>query len=155
MMTCDEVLEQLDGRVPGAEVNQHLQGCEACRQTAEALSLASLPPLEADARAALSQLPDLVMAEWQTRRAPPVPAWLGWARMALAAGVGAFISASVLRAPTRLPQAERSRGVTLVATTAAEPTLALPEQTDEPNLPDDEVFFDVSWPGNTSTEGEL
>ncbi len=154
MMTCDEVLEQLDGRVPGAEVSHHLQGCEACRQTAEALSLAALPEPEAAARVALEQLPELVMAEWQTRRAAPPPVWQGWARLALAAGLGAVISASVLRVPTHLPQAERSGAVMLVST-SAEPTLALPEPTDEPNLPDDEVFFDVSWPGNTSTEGEL
>lgn len=157
MMTCDDVLETLDGRVPGAEVKQHLQSCETCAATAEALALAALPPLGADARAALEQLPDLVVAEWQTRRRAQVPAWHGWARMALAAGVGALISASVLRLPSPTHAVDRvtQPALTLVSN-STEPTLALPElASDDPNLPDDEVFFDVSWPGNTSTEGEL
>jgi hypothetical protein len=155
-MTCDELLELCDGGpLPEAAV-KHLTTCADCRQTVEALNLAALPALGAEAREALDELPELVMSEWRARRPmAPVPRWHGWARMALAACAGALISTAVLSRP-RVATVERPALVTPVSfTDSALPSL--PESDDEQaNLQDDEVFFDVSWPASTNpTEGEL
>ncbi len=155
-MTCDELLDVLDGGPLPEAAAAHLASCADCRQTVEALTLARSPPLDAEARSALDELPEVVMSEWRARRpmAPP-PRWHGWARMALAACVGALISSAVLSRP-RTTNPERPTLITPVAfSDSAPPTLPDGDE-DQANLQDDEVFFDVSWPASTNaTEGEL
>lgn len=158
--TCEEVLEAVsaEGTVPEA-LAPHVLGCEACREAIELLKLAALPPPRADELAALAASSGELLKRWQQQQ--PLPAVVPLAprraarsalvrqvgQFALAAGLGAVIASAVL---LKKPVQVTDQPITVQPVVLEVP--ALPDQTfDDPNLPDDEVFFDVSWP----TEGDL
>jgi predicted anti-sigma-YlaC factor YlaD len=139
-MTCDEAVLELKAEAPSPEVQAHLDGCGACRDAALVLGLAALPPVSAVERAALNDLPRRVVAAARVDGRARFSSVRQLASLALAAGLGAIVASGVLLG-TRVPvQAER------VVVEVPLEVPALPGDFDEPNLSDDEVFFDVSWP---------
>lgn len=146
MITCEEV--ELELPEPSVEARAHLETCATCRETARVLGLATLPPLSDAERLMLGGLSATLQ-----REARPTARREGLVRrvasLALAAGIGALVaSAAVLRLTP--PPETRVETRTVLVTPPEVPVL---EVSDELNLSDDEVFFDVGWP--SPTEGDL
>lgn len=159
--TCEDVLEAVttDGTVPEA-LAPHLLSCEACREAVELLKLAALPAVPPEELTALAASSGELLKRWQQQQPPPAvvplaprraartPLFRQLAQFALAAGLGAVIASAVLL--KKQGAQVNDQPITVQPVVLEVP--ALPDQTfDDPNLPDDEVFFDVSWP----TEGDL
>lgn len=154
-MTCDEVqLELTTAQRPlSAEVEAHLGGCEACRafeaEAVEVLGLAALPELSASERAKLAALPVTLHGAWRARERRR-SGLRDFVRLALAAGIGALVASAVWSArPAKTVLVERHVPAAAVASASASGA----EWIDDPNLSDDGVFGEVSWP--SETEGEL
>ena len=133
---------------PSAEARVHLESCASCREAARLVGLAALPPLSDAERAMLHGLEASVQrAHHATSRREGFVRRV--ASLALAAGLGALVaSAAVLKlVPAPEPRVETR---TVLVTPPEVPVL---EVSDELNLSDDEVFFDVGWP--SPTEGDL
>jgi len=148
-MNCEAVELELSEAEPSVEARAHLEGCASCTETAKVLGLASLPPLSQSERLALTGLASSTQKEWRSSRVR-VGAVRRVASLALAAGVGALLASGLVLKLMPKPEA---RVETKVVTVSA---LELPNfevVSDEPNLSDDEVFFDVGWP--SPTEGDL
>jgi hypothetical protein len=163
MTHCEETLEALSeqGSAGLTEAQRtHLAGCEDCRAARSTLELAGLPPVSEAELAALAASEGALLSAWQAQQPPPAvislasrraPVWRQLTQLALAASLGAVVASAVfLRHPASGLGAERP--VSLTPVVLEEP--ALPDQADEANLSDDEVFFDVSWPSATS-DGDL
>lgn len=144
MMTCEEV--ELELPEPSVEARAHLETCSSCRETATLLGLATLPPLSEAERAMLS---GLAVSLQRDVRAPPRRDGLvrRVASLALAAGVGALIASAAMLKLSPEPRVETR---TVLVTPPEIPVL---EVSDEFDLSDDEVFFEVGWP--SPTEGDL
>lgn len=138
-----------------AEARAHLEGCPACRafraDAAAVVAAAALPPPSAQERAALASLPATAWAAWtrRERRRGLVQQVLGYA---MAASLGAVVASAALwqRGPGGVV-AVSSRAPEAVAFEAPypPPDFLEPEDLD---VPDDEVFFEVTWP--QTAEGE-
>jgi hypothetical protein len=139
-MTCDEAVLELTGEAPSPDVQAHLDACGACRDAALVLGLAALPPVSHVERAALNDLPRRVVDAARGEARSRTTRFSQLASLALAAGLGAIVASSVLLGTRVTPQPER------VVIEVPLEVPALPGDFDEPNLSDDEVFFDVSWP---------
>jgi hypothetical protein len=164
MTHCEETLEALSerGSTGLTEAQRtHLEGCEDCLSARSTLELAALPAVSAAELEALAASSGALLSAWKAQQPPPpvsslaarrAPLWRQLTQLALAAGLGAVVASAVfLRHPAGSQGAERPVGLTPVV--LDEP--ALPElASDEANLSDDEVFFDVSWPSATS-DGDL
>lgn len=156
-MKCEDVLLQLDGREPSAELAAHLEACPECRSAADVLALAALPRVSRAEQAQLDGLAGSTLAAWRRHEAPRGAQrrwWVEATRLALAAGLGALVAsgAHALRAGSTTSTTMGSRPYDLEAVALEVPTLTDLDG-DEFNLSDDEVFFEVSWP--QATEGEL
>jgi hypothetical protein len=134
-----------------AELTSHLSTCASCQQTAQVLSLATLPEPTALERAMGSQVPVKTHLAWRAQEARrfSVQRFAGYA---LAAGVGALIASggwlSVRPAAVSQLPAVMQQGTQVSVT---DPDW----DTSEEGLSPDEdaaAFFEVSWP--TLTEGE-
>lgn len=147
-MKCEDVELELSGGELSTEAREHLEGCASCQATAKLLGLAALPPLSETERLVLGGLAASTQKTWrETRRRSGAASRL--ASLALAAGVGALLASAVLM--KLVPQPEpRVETRTVMVTPPEIPVL---EASDEINLSDDEVFFDVGWP--SPTEGDL
>ena len=144
-MTCEDVELELSSGAPSAAARTHLETCASCRDTATVLGLAALPVSTDEERLALQGLAASVQREWRATHQPR-RATAGWGRLALAAMVGALVAGSAIwqLVPKPLPTVE-TRTVFVTP-----PELPVMEVSDELNLSDDEVFFDVGWPSPTS-----
>ncbi len=118
------------------------------------MEYAALPPLSGSERGLLSELEPATRKAWlvaEHRRLVQGEWWKQAARLAVAAGLGALVATGALtlrgsRAPAVAEPVTVKRAVL-----EARPTSETPS--DEANLSDDEVFFEVSWP--QATEGDL
>lgn len=154
-MKCEDVILEVGPGEASEAVAAHLSACPECRSVAEALTLAALPALSGAETVGLSGLAHRTEHAWlaqERRRVERTNWWRQTARLALAAGLGALIATGVhaLRADAPAPQRTQPSAVQMVA---AEGSTLEEAPGDEANLPDDEVFFEVSWP--TPAEGEL
>jgi hypothetical protein len=144
MITCEEV--ELELPEPSVEARAHLETCAACRETAKLLGLATLPPLSEAERAMLGGLAASLQREVQApRRRDSVAGRV--ASLALAAGLGALVASAAMLKLSPEPRVETR---TVLVTPPEIPVL---EVSDEFDLSDDEVFFEVGWP--SPTEGDL
>lgn len=143
MMTCEEV--ELELPEPSEQARAHLETCAACRDTAKLLGLATLPPLSEAERAMLAGL----ATSLPRAVSPPRRDGLGRrvASLALAAGLGALVASAAMLKLSPEPRIETR---TVLVTPPEIPVL---EVSDELDLSDDEVFFEVGWP--SPTEGDL
>jgi hypothetical protein len=146
-MNCEAVELELSDAEPSAEAREHLAGCISCQESVRVLGLASLPVPSQTERLVLTGLATSTQRAWnQSQRRFTTIRRV--ASLVLAAGVGALVaSTAVLKlAPTPATRIE-TRVVTMAP-------LEVPsfDVSDEPNLSDDEVFFDVGWP--SPTEGD-
>lgn len=160
-MTCDDVELELSGLEPSGEARIHAEGCARCGEALEVLGLARLPELSAAERDLLAVLPAATeaVARAQARAGSP---GRQVASLLLAAGLGAVVASATLLS-TRAPAEPRERLVHLAAPEltgfAFDDVSALDDDDtansseEEPNLSDDEVFFEVGWP--SPTEGDL
>jgi hypothetical protein len=154
-MRCDDVLLELGSPTTSEAVKAHLEGCSGCRSTAELLGFATLPPVSSAEHTGLDGLASATHTSWllqEHHRIESAGRWQQLGRLALAAGVGALLATGALswrhpRAGAVSPSAVTFQPVSLEVPVLPEPEL------DEPNLSDDEVFFEVSWP--QPTEGDL
>lgn len=131
-MNCEEVEVELSGGTLSAAAQVHVAQCASCDSTRRMLDLATLPPLTDGEKLALGGLAVSTQRVLYTRRTASETRWR-LASLALAAGLGALIATGFLNA----------RHVSLEATETAE-VFAI--DSDEANLFEDEVFFDVGWP---------
>lgn len=143
MMTCEEV--ELELPEPSEQARAHLETCASCRDTAKLLGLATLPPLSEAERAMLAGLAtSLPRAVVPPRRDGLVRRV---ASLAVAAGLGALVASAAMLKFSPAPRIETR---TVLVTPPEIPVL---EVSDELDLSDDEVFFEVGWP--SPTEGDL
>lgn len=146
-MNCEDVELELSSGEPGVEARAHLEGCEGCRQTAKLLGLATLPALSDAERLLLNGLTASVQREWRASHQPRRRG-RGLGQLALAAGLGALVAGGAVWQLMPRPQpVVQSRTETVFVTPPEVPVL---EASDELNLSDDEVFFDVGWPSPTA-----
>lgn len=146
-MKCEDVELELTGAEPSPEARAHLEGCRACQDTARLLGLATLPPPSQAERLVLSGVATSTQRAWnQSQRRFSTLRRV--ASLALAAGVGALVASTAVVKLTPVPEARIETRVVTMA------PIELPslDVSDEPNLSDDEVFFDVGWP--SPTEGD-
>ena len=95
-MTCEDIelaLSEMPQTLP-REVVAHLRTCASCTDTARVLSLAVLPELTAVEHGRLSQMPMATQAAWRRQESSRLN-FRRVAGYALAAGLGALITASV------------------------------------------------------------
>lgn len=144
MITCEEV--ELELPEPSVEARAHLETCATCRETARVLGLATLPPLSDAERLMLGGLSATLQREARPRREGPLRRL---ASLALAAGIGALVASAAVLRLTPPPEARVETRTVLITP----PEVPVLEVSDELNLSDDEVFFDVGWP--SPTEGDL
>lgn len=139
-MNCEQVELALLEPELGAEVQAHLTTCAACqafqRDLALVSSSAALPEPSAAERAVLEGLPEATWAEWRKRQRSR-QSWLGYAA---AAGFGALIATAGFWSARPVREVIVERVVERPAVQLASAEL------NEPNLPADDVFFEVTWP---------
>lgn len=143
-MNCEDVELELSGGEPSAEAKAHLAGCASCQATAQVLGLAALPPVTDAERLVLRGLEGSTLRAWRAEKGRGAQV-RRVGSLLLAAGLGALVASGLLL-QTR---AVEPRVETVYVAAPEVPVLEL----EEPNLSDDEVFFDVGWP--SLTEGEL
>jgi predicted anti-sigma-YlaC factor YlaD len=154
-MTCDEAELMLSSAETGAALEEHLQGCAACKafgaELGQVLSLAALPAPTPAIRRALDGLPQVVRAQWsaQQRRRSLGQRVLGYAA---AAALGGVVATAALHGRA-VPVAIAPVAVAPAAVSAEElPTwevAAMDEDFDavEPAAVADELAgFEVPWP---------
>lgn len=145
-MNCEQVELALLEPERSPEVQTHLSTCASCQAFQRDLGMvtaaAALPEISAAERSALDGLPEATWAEWRKGQRQR-QSWLGYAA---AAGFGALIATAGFWSarPVREVVVERvvERPAIVVASAEAE----------QPNLPADDVFFEVTWP--ELSEGE-
>lgn len=148
-MTCDDFELLLGDTALSPEAQAHVDGCAECARTLAVVRLALLPP--PDEAAVVS--PDAALRAWRRDFRPPVRRSRA-ARVAMAAGVVALVAAGALWAHFHSPTTSEA---TAAQATALEPTrfsLATQAEGDFDEF-EDEVSFEVSWPDEEPTEGEL
>lgn len=144
-MNCEAVVLELTGEAPSPEVSAHLTNCAACREAALVVGWACLPLVSTAELAALRELPQRALEQHRRQALVFRGGGRQVLRLALAAGLGAALASAVLLGH---PGA-RLREPVVVEVPLEVPALAQFEELDEfdePNLLDDEVFFEVSWP---------
>lgn len=155
-MRCDDVLLELQGPTMSEAVRAHLESCADCQLASKALALAALPPVSPAERAGLEGLANATQTRWlllEHHRIERTGRFGQLTRLALAAGVGALLATGV-HAWQKPVAVTAPSGRALEIQPVALEVPVLPEfEFDEPNLSDDEVFFEVSWP--QPTEGDL
>lgn len=146
-MNCDDVVLLLGDEPRSPEVTAHLSTCAECTESARVLSLAVLPALTPTERMMLPGIEVSVRKSLRQRR-EPTGSFRRVASLALAAGLGALVASAVIfqLKPAPVPRVE-----TVLMVPSEE--VSVLEASDELNLSDDEVFFDVGWP--SPTEGDL
>ena len=157
-MRCDDVLLELQSPTMSEAVRAHLERCADCQLAAKALVLAALPPVSPAERMGLEGLANATQTRWlllEHHRIERAGRFGQLTRLALAAGVGALLATGVHAWQKPLAvTAPSARALAIQPVALEAPVLSEFElELDEPNLSDDEVFFEVSWP--QPTEGDL
>jgi predicted anti-sigma-YlaC factor YlaD len=125
-MTCDEAELMLSSAETSAALEEHLQGCAACKafgaELGEVLALSALPAPTPAIRRALDGLPQVVRAQWsaQQRRRSIGQRVLGYA---VAAALGGLVATAALHGRA-VPVA--SAPVAVAEVVAADPADELP-----------------------------
>ncbi len=147
-MTCEDVELELSGGEPSTEARAHLETCASCRETARLLNVATLPPLTQAERMVLNGVAASTQHAWRASRARGNTV-RRVASLGLAAGLGALIASAAVLQLSPAPQLVVETRTVMMAP----PEIPVLQLSDELNLSDDEVFFEVGWP--SPTEGDL
>ncbi|MBL8910887.1 MAG: hypothetical protein JNM17_09320 [Archangium sp.] len=148
-MNCEEVAVELSGGEPSSSAREHLSRCASCTETAKLLGLAALPPVSESEKLLLSSLAATTQKAWREQQSRSSSA-RRFGSLALAAGLGALLASGVVM---KLMPAPETKIVTQTQLIAVPENAAF--DTDDFNLSDDDVFFEVGWPSPTDEQGEL
>jgi hypothetical protein len=149
-LNCEDVEVELSGGTPSDAARAHLESCASCRETASVLGLATLPPLSDAERLLLSGLSATTTRAWKDRQSRSSSV-RRFGSLALAAGLGALLASGLVLKLMPVPEPRIETRTELVATPVLPELTA--DETEDFNLSDDDVFFEVGWP--SPTEGDL
>lgn len=149
-MNCEDVEIELSGRSTlSDEARTHVQSCASCSETAKLLGHATLPPVSESEKLLLSSLVATTQKAWREQQSRSSSA-RRFGSLALAAGLGALLASGVVM---KLMPTQETKVVTRTQLIAVPESAAF--ETDDFNLSDEDVFFEVGWPSPTDEQGEL